>query len=327
MAHTSSAYASAQPLTDPKQIISKVLKREVQPFSIEKLYTTRFIGGTSWSPDSKTVAFVTNIAGRNNIWVVPSGGGWPSQLTISDQRQIDPVWSPNGKWIAFSSDHDGDEQWDLLLVSPLTGEMVNLTNTPDVAEEGAAWSPDSRYIAYMSKPRKSSTFEIEVMDVLTKRFRPLTKDTSKELGNFNPLWSRDGKWIAYTQIHATGKDSNIFVADAMSGKATLFTPHSDEHTYQATAFSPDGKYLLITSNATGYENAGLLEIASKKIEWLTNQKWEIASGSFSPDGRQVTWTANVDGNTDVFVYDIGTKQTSWLPLPTGVNVLAGAVTV
>lgn len=318
--------SSAQPITDPKQITSKVLKREAQPFSIEKLYTTRNIGATSWSPDDKTVAFVTNISGRNNIWLIPSSGGWPSQLTISDQRQIDPVWSPNGKWIAYSSDHDGDEQWDLFLVSPLTGEVVNLTNTPDVAEEGPAWSPDSRYIAFMSKPRSSSTFEINIMDVLTKRYRSLTKDTPKELGNFGPLWSRDGKRIAYTQAHATGKDSNIFIADVDTGKATLLTPHSDEHNYEATAISPDGKYLLITSNSTGYENAGLLEITTKKIEWLTNEKWRVSSGFFSPDGRQVTWTANVDGNTDVFVYNIASKQTNSLPLPKGVNSLAGAVT-
>jgi len=318
--------ASAKPITDARQITSKVLKREVQPFSIEKLYTTRNIGATSWSPDDKTIAFVTNISGRNNIWLIPSEGGWPSQLTISDQRQIDPVWSPNGKWIAYSSDHNGDEQWDLFLASPLTGEVVNLTNTPDVAEEGAAWSPDSRYIAFMSKPRSSSTFEINIMDVLTKRYRFLTKDTPKQLGNFGPLWSRDGKWIAYTQSHATGKNSNIFIADVSTGKSTLLTPHTDEHNYEATGFSPDGRYLLITSNATGYENAGLLEIASKRIEWLTNEKWRVSSGSFSPDGRQVTWTKNIDGNTDVFVYDIASKQTASLPLPRGLNSLAGAVT-
>ena len=325
-APTSPTSASIEAVTDPQQITSRVLKREVQPFSIEKLYSSRFVGGSSWSPDNKTVVFITNISGRNNLWLVPSEGGWPSQLTVSDQRQIDPVWSPNGKWIAFSSDHDGDEQWDLFMVSPLSGEVVNLTKTPEVAEEGAAWSPDSRYIAYLSKPRQSSTFEINVMDVLTQRYRSLTKATPKEFGNFRPLWSRDGKWIAYTQIHATGKDSSIFLADASTGKATLLTPHNDEHTYEATAFSPDGKYLLITSNATGYENAGLLEIATKKIAWLTNEKWEVESSSFSPDGRHITWTGNVDGNTHIFVYDLADQHANSLPLPKGVNLLAGGVT-
>ena len=317
---------SPQAITDPRQVTSKVLKREVQPLSIEKLYMTHIVGGTSWSPDGKQVAFVTNISGRNNIWLVSSDGGWPSQLTISDQRQTDPVWSPNAKWIAFNSDHDGDEQWDLFVVSPQTGEVVNLTNTPDVAEEGQAWSPDSRYIAYMTKPRSSSTFEINIMDVLTKRYRALTKNTPKELGNVAPIWSQDGKWIAFTQAHAAGKDSNILLAEIATGKTTMLTPHSDEHIYQATAFSRDGKYLLITANTKGYDNAGLLDIATKKIDWLTDEKWEVSSGSFSPDGQRLAWTANVDGNTDVFVDDIATKRVTHLPLPAGVNELAGSVT-
>lgn len=313
-------------VTDPKQITSKVLKREVQPFSIEKLYNTRSVGGTSWSPDGKQIAFLTNISGRNNIWLVSAAGGWPSQLTISDQRQIDPAWSPDGRWIAFDSDHDGDEQWDVFLVSPKTGEVINLTNTPEVAERGHAWSPDSRYLAYMSKPRNSSTFELNIMDVLTKRYRALTRNTSKELGNTGPIWSSDGKWVAYTQRHATGKDSNIFLADVTTGKATLLTPHSGEHVYQATAFSRDGKYLLLTSNATGYDNAGLLDVATKRIEWLTDEKWEVGSGTFSPDSQRLTWTENVDGNTEIVLYDIASKQKTALPLPGGVNELAGSVT-
>ncbi|HET9741272.1 MAG TPA: S9 family peptidase [Terriglobales bacterium] len=322
----SKRYVSSQAITDPKLITSKILEREVQPFSIEKLYMTRIVGGSTWSPDGKTVALITNISGRNNIWLVPAIGGWPAQLTISDQRQIDPVWSPDGKWIAFNSDRDGDEQWDLFLVSPLTGEVVNLTNSPDSAEEGQAWSPNSRYLAYMVKPRTSSTFEINIIDTLTKNYRALTKNTPKELGNTSPIWSHDGKWIAYTQQQATGKDSNIFVADVATGKATLLTPHSGEHNYQATAFSPDGKYLLITSNENGYDNVGLLEIATKKIQWLTDEKWEIGSGAFSPDGKRLTWTANVDGNTEVFVYDLAGKHATMLPLPKGVNNLAGSVT-
>ncbi len=327
LAQTSApAQPVATPITDPTQITSRVLKREVQPFSIEKLFMTRIVGGTSWSPDGKQVAFITNISGRNNIWLISSDGGWPSQLTISDERQTDPAWSPSGKWISFVSDHDGDEQWDLFLASPQTGEVVNLTNTPDVAEEGQAWSPDSRYLAYMWKPRSAPNFEINLMDVLTKRYRALTKDTPKNLSNTGPIWSGDGKTIAYTQQDAAGKNSNIFLLDVASGKTTLLTPHSDEHNYQATAFSPDGKYLLITSNAKGYDNAALLEVATKKLDWLTDEKWEVGSGTFSPDSKRLTWTENVDGNTQIFVYDIASKQTAMLSLPVGVNTLAGSVT-
>jgi dipeptidyl aminopeptidase/acylaminoacyl peptidase len=320
------AQPGTNPITDPRQITSRVLKREVQPFSIEKLYMTRVVGATGWSPDGKQVAFVTNLSGRNNIWLISSDGGWPSQLTISDQRQTNPAWSPNGKWISFASDRDGDEQWDLFLVSPQTGEVVNLTNTPDVAEEGQAWAPDSRYLAYMSKPRSAPNFEIDLMDVLTKRYRGLTTGTPKNLSNTGPIWSGDGKTIAYTQQDAAGKNSNIFLLEVASGKSTLLTPHTDEHNYEATAFSPDGEYLLITSNAKGYDNAALLEVANKKIDWLTDAKWEVGSGTFSPDSKRLTWTEDVDGNTQIFIYEIASKQTTMLPLPLGVNSLAGSVT-
>ena len=110
-----------QAITDPKQITSKPNAQVEKSLSIEKLYMTRAIGGTTWSPDGKTVAFISNISGRNNLWLVPTEGGWPTQLTISDQRQGGLSWSPDGKWIAYQSDYDGDEQWDIFLVSPKTG--------------------------------------------------------------------------------------------------------------------------------------------------------------------------------------------------------------
>src|SRR5580693_4695838 len=92
---------SPQVITDPKQIASKPDARVEKTLTIEKLYMTRSIGGSTWSPDGKTVAFISNLSGRNNIWLVPADGGWPTQLTVSNERQTNPAWSPDGKWIAY----------------------------------------------------------------------------------------------------------------------------------------------------------------------------------------------------------------------------------
>ena len=328
-----STFASAQTLpvpqviTDPKQIASKPnanVEQNQQSLSIEKLYMTRQVGRSSWSPDGKSFVFVSNISGRNNLWIVPAEGGWPTQLTVSDHRQTAPAWSPDGKWIAYMSDYDGDEQWDIFIVSPKTGQVVNLTNTREIAEEYPRWSPDGRYLAYTVKPKTSSAYEIDVFDMLMRDVKHLTTGTPADKLNDNPIWSPDGTWIAYTQEQAKGTDSNIFVAEVKTGKSSLLTQHEGEQLYRANDFSPDGKKLLITSNAAnGYENVGLLDIATKKLSWLTKDKWETGGGNFSPDGKRVTWTANVDGNTDIYLHDLVTGKTTALPFAKGVNHLAG----
>ena len=157
------------------------------------------MGDSSWSPDDKQVAFVTNITGRNNIWLVPSQSGWPTQLTVSNQRQANIAWSPKGRWIAYNSDYDGNEQWDLFLVSTGNGQVVNLTNSPEVSEEGAAWSPDGEKLAYSVKPKQSPNYEIDVIEILTKRL--LTSPATRRTSSAIPIavWSHDGKWIVYNQ--------------------------------------------------------------------------------------------------------------------------------
>jgi dipeptidyl aminopeptidase/acylaminoacyl peptidase len=317
-----------QAITDPKQITSKPdanVEQGEEGLSLERLYMTRQIGGTAWSPDGETIVFVSNITGRNNLWLVPAEGGWPTQLTVSDQRQASPTWSPNGKWIAYQSDYDGDEQWDIFLVSPKTGQIVKVTKTREISEENPVWSPDGRYLAYIVKPKTSSVFEIDVFDTVLRDVKHITSNTPVNKLNTNPIWSKDGSLIAYTQEDAKGTDSNIFVADLKTSKSTLATPHDGEKLFAANDLSPDGKSLLITSDAANeFQNVGLLDLATKKINWVTEEKWEINGGNVSPDGRSVTFRANVDGHADLYLHDVVSQKTTALSLPKGVNSFGGA---
>ena len=318
-----------QAVTDPKKIASKP-NAEVEPKSltIEKLFMTRQVGRATWSPDGKQIAFISNMSGRNNLWLVPSEGGWPVQLTVSDQRQTAPAWSPDGKWIAYQSDYDGDEQWDIFLVSPKTGKVVNLTSTREIAEQNPTWSPDGRYLAYEVKPKTSAAYEIDVYDTLMREVKHITTGTPQDQSNSDPIWSKDGKYIVYSQEQAKGTDSNIFIAEVATGKSTLLTPHGGEQRYWANDIDPrsipQGRKILITSNAAnGYDNIGLLDIAGKKISWLTQDKWRIRGGEFSHDGQHLTFSADVDGNEDIYLLDLVSKTSTALPIPKGVNEPAG----
>jgi dipeptidyl aminopeptidase/acylaminoacyl peptidase len=324
-----------QAITDPKQIASKP-NAQVEPRSltIEKLYMTRQVGRPTWSPDGKSIAFISNMSGRNNLWLVPAEGGWPVQLTVSDQRQTAPAWSPDGKWIAYQSDYDGDELWDIFLVSPKTGKVLNLTSTREIAETDPTWSPDGRYLAYLVKPKTSAASEIDIYDTVMREVKHLTTGTPQDKGNSNPIWSKDGAYIVYTQEQAKGTDSNIFIADVATGKSTLLTPHDGEQRYFANDISTlgvfDAQTVLFTSNAqNGYDNIGRLLVGTRgdprpgPITWLTKDKWEIRGSEFSPNGKHITFSANVDGNEDIYLHDLATGKSTLLPIPKGVNEPAG----
>src|SRR6266567_1289982 len=91
-------------VTDPKQISSKSKAQVEKNLSIEKLYMTRAIGATAWSPDGQTIAFISNISGRNNLWLIPAEGGRPTHPSVTHQRHTPPGRSRDGQWLGYMPD-------------------------------------------------------------------------------------------------------------------------------------------------------------------------------------------------------------------------------
>jgi len=139
-------------------------------------------------------------------------------------------------WIAYMSDYDGDEQWDIFFVSPKTGQVVNITKTREISEESPVWSADGRYLAYTVKPKTSSVYEIDVYDTLMREVKHLTTGTAKDLMNVDPIWSKDGKFIVYSQHQAKGTNSNLFLVDLATAQSTLLTPHEGGNSIPPTTF-------------------------------------------------------------------------------------------
>jgi dipeptidyl aminopeptidase/acylaminoacyl peptidase len=303
-------------LSRPKPGLSKL--------SLQRLYHTRSVGAGRWSPDGRRICFASNASGRQNLWIVDSRGGWPLQLTVSDQRQIPGGWSPDGKWIAFQSDYDGDEQWDLFAVSTATGEVRNLTRTPNISEESPRWSPDGKRLAYVSKPKTGASYEIHVMDFASGAVRAITKNTPKKFSNHDPIWSPDGRRLAFTRNRADEKIDILLVADLPGGVIKRVSPEGGEHNYYAADWSPDGRRLLITSNALNrFSNVALLDLKSGAIEWITRETWECDAGEFR--GRSIAYESNIDGNSRIFLYDVKTQKRKPLGAKSGLSSLGSEV--
>jgi len=106
----------------------------------------------AFSPDGAHIAYVSNASGQFNLWLQPTAGGEPVQLTDYDEYAVREIaWSPDGTTLLFTRDHHGDEFYQLHLIPAAGGETSPLTDQPQVQHYPAAlapWSPDSRCIVY-----------------------------------------------------------------------------------------------------------------------------------------------------------------------------------
>jgi dipeptidyl aminopeptidase/acylaminoacyl peptidase len=321
------ALASTSPdtreITDPKKITSAEVPG-AGPVPIDDLFFTRSTGGGAWSPDGKEVVFTCNFTGRLNLWKVNSSGGWPIQLSQSDDRQSSALWSPDGTRIIFQSDRGGAETYDLFAIPANGGEIVNLTKTDQISETSPAWSPDGSLLALDYKPKTAPVTDIAVMDWGTRAVRNLTNEKTPDHLWTTKMWSADGKSVYASRVNAAFTDSSVFRIDVESGKQDEMTPHQEQARNIVSSISPDGKTLLLTSDRPGgYPNVALLDVATKKLTWVTDIKWEAQAGDFSPDGKAFTYTINEDGRTDVYLADSSTLKGTKLNIAEGQNIFSG----
>jgi dipeptidyl aminopeptidase/acylaminoacyl peptidase len=307
-------------LTDPNSITSPVLAGSA-PVPIDDLFYTRNGAYAVWVPHTNTIVISTNLTGRFNLWSIPADGGFPLQLTQSDDRQYGRTASPDGKWIVFQSDHAGAEAYDLYVVPATGGAVTDLTNTPDIDEQGAMFSPDGTMLAFVRRAKTAPSANVDVMNFATHEVRELTHEKSKDHGWSVIAFSHDGKLLLANRRNATFTESEIWLIDAASSKATLLTKPGEFN--EAADISPDDRTIALTTETkSGNKQAALLDVRYKSVRLLKPDAWEQSVGGFSPDGRTLLFESDVDGRTALERFDIASGATAPLNLPEGVNRFA-----
>ena len=311
-------------LTDPASITSSAAT-ESRPVAVADLFYVRSGADAVWTRDGTSILFSTNLTGRFNLWSMPASGGFPLQLTQSDDRQAGLTTSPDGRWLVFQSDMAGAEIYDLYAVPVRGGAVVDLTASADVTETGAHFSPDGTSIAFDRRLKSASATDVAIMDFGTRAVRLLTHEGSPDEEWSVVAFSHDGRRIIANRANFTGTQSAVWSIDVASGTATALTPAAGEFN-AASDISPDGHMIaLTTQGAGGNRQAALLDLTSGKLSPVAPDNWDQTSGRFTPDGRTLIFGRNVDGRITLARREISSGTTGSIGPIDGVNGEASAL--
>ena len=311
-----------RPITPPADLQSPT-NPEAAPVPVEDLSYSRTLGSNAWSRDGREIFLVTNLTGRNNIWKIPSTGGWPVQLTRSEERQGGLTLSLDGDTLYFTQDVGGDEQFDIYAVPANGGEVRNLTNTPELRETSLIIAPGGTIAAISTKLQSEGQVNLALIDLATGKTRPLVTEPNPVYRWAPVAWIEGEKALIAVRSNANSTLAEVWRVDVTSGSKTLLLGKAGA-IYEASDVSPDGKLMAVTTNeGTGQLRAGVFDTQAKTWRWLKDTPWEQSAGTFSPDGRTLTVIRNEDGRSIASLVDVATLVERPLPLPSGTNAFAG----
>jgi dipeptidyl aminopeptidase/acylaminoacyl peptidase len=309
--------------TDPTSIDSPH-QAASKPVVVADVIQTARVTDATLAPAGNQIAYIGNASGRFNLWIMNADGQGQRQLVHTNERQSEPVFSHDGRELVYAQDTGGDELYNLYAVSTAGSEPRNFTNTEQTSETSPLFSPDGTRLEFSIKEKTAPVINLAVMPWPDGPMHLLTKETDPKARWQAACWSPDGRFL-YAVRRVGLDDSDVYKVGAASGAAENLTTHSGKHLMSASAVSPDGTTLLVTSNEKGgYLNVALLDIASKQMRWVTDTQWEAHGGTFAPDGKSFTYTLNADGRSTIYFVDGATLKASDRGLPSGLN-LPGAV--
>ena len=232
-----------------------------------------FVGSYSLSPSGKRALFDA----RGDIFSVPVENGEIENLTNTPGvREIFPVWSPNGKQIAYYSDATGEYEM-YLLENRKGAQPKQLTSGSKAWKYTAEWSPNSKHLVYSDR-----TLKLWLVDAASGKQTVIDEASAEEIRDYS--FSPDGDWVAYSKS-APNYQSALWVYQISTGKKQPIT--DAQFSDGQPVFSRDGKFLFFTSNRDFN-----LAFSSFEFNYLYNNAGKIYAVPLRNDGTTLTTYKN-----------------------------------
>lgn len=255
------------------------------------------------------LAFLSRTRDGKEMHAVDFDGANVQKLTDERSVILSPDWSPDGRFIVYTSYKEHNP--DLVLLDPDGRRRRRpLLRLPGI-NSAPAWSPDGSKISLVLS--KDSNSEIYVLN----RWRKLTRLTRHFNIDTSPTWSPDGKKIAFTSDRSGTGRPQIYIMDAVSGDRTGVKRITFQSRYNDNpSWSPDGDKIAFTSMVKGKFQIKIYNTETRKMTDVTTGSGSKEEPTWSPDGQFLAYRLTRGRKPSIHIKRVGggkSRQLTFLP--------------
>jgi len=249
------------------------------------------------------IAFVSRNSKQKEIYVCDFDGYGSKRFTFLNSISFFPSWSPDGKWLAYTSYKSGKPD---IYIQNLEGNEVSKISRKGI-NITPAWAPNTDAMA----ATLSFSGDQEIY-LLTRKGKIIKKLTNNIGIDVSPTWAPDGKKMAFVSDRAG--TPQVFIKDFRTGRVKRLTFEGKYNTQPS--WSPKGDKIAYTGRTDGNLNIFVISDDGKGLTQLTGNSGNNESPTWSPDGSLIAFSSTREGPSRIYVMTAyGTDQRRLLAIP------------